>query len=90
MTQEEFKKILEENDYYYKEEGNRIEINHRGYVDLGSLTTLPEGIVFSNGGYVNLGSLFGGWFSTWKGNIKDIDSKRLLNKMISLGLFNRK
>ena len=130
MTQEEFKEVLDEKGYSYKEEGNKIVVNHRDYVDLrslttlpkgiafsnagsvylnslttlpegiefsnmgsvdlGSLTTLPEGTVFPNSGVVYLKSLIGGWFDEWKGNIKGIESKRLLNKMISEGLFNRK
>ena len=31
----------------------------------------------------------GGYFDDWKGNIEWVDEKRLLNKMISLGLFER-
>ena len=57
MTKEAFKEILDEKRYSYKEEGDRIVVNHRDYVDLSSLTTLPEGIVFSNGGSVDLPSL---------------------------------
>ena len=60
-----------------------------GSVYLNSLTSIPPGIVFNNGWDVNLDSLTGDWFSEWKGNIEGIDSKRLLNKMISLGLFER-
>jgi hypothetical protein len=50
--------------------------------------------VFSNEGDVKLDSLIGGsipygWFSKWKGNIEGIDSKRLLNSMISKGVFER-
>ena len=169
MTQEEFKKILDDRWYSYKEEGNRIEVKSLGGINLPSLTTLPEGIVFSNGsnvhleslttlpertvfsngghvhleslttlpertvfsngghvylrslttlpevivfsnsgsvylkslttirkgivfsgGDVYLESLTGEWFCDWKGDIRGIDSKRLLNKMISLGLFNTK
>ena len=36
--------------------GNRVEVTS-GYVYLGSLTTLPEGVTFSNGGAVYLPSL---------------------------------
>ena len=61
-----------------------------GDVDLRSLRTLPKGTTFSNTAWVNLKSLIGGWFDDWKGNIKGIDHKRLLNKMIELGLFDRK
>ena len=40
--------------------------------------------------YVYLESLFRNFFRDWKGNIKGIDSKRLLNKMIESGLFDRR
>jgi hypothetical protein len=46
-------------------------------------------VEFKNKRDVVLGALTGGWFSDWKGNIKGIDSKRLLNSMISKGLFER-
>jgi len=36
-----------------------------------------------------LESLIGGPFNEWEGNIEGINKKRLLNKMISLGLFKR-
>jgi len=62
-------------------------------VSLNSLTSLPPGVEFKNVGYVLLGFLVGGiggnWFEDWKGNIEGIDSKRLLNLMISKGLFER-
>jgi hypothetical protein len=67
-----------------------VEFSNDGYVNLESIMTLPEGTVFSNQYDVYLESLVGGWFYDWKGNIKGIDHKRLLNKMISLGLFDRK
>jgi hypothetical protein len=60
-----------------------------GYVWLESLTSLPPGVVFNNEGHIFLGSLSGDWFDTWKGNIEGIDSKRLLNKMIKQGVFER-
>ena len=60
-----------------------------GYVDLRSLTSLPPGVEFSNGGGVRLKSLTGDWFDEWAGNIEGIDSKRLLNFMISKGVFER-
>jgi hypothetical protein len=61
-----------------------------GSVFLDSLTSLPPGVEFKNGGDVYLDSLIGGWFYYWEGNIEGIDSKRLLNKMISLGLFEKR
>jgi hypothetical protein len=62
-------------------------------VNLDSLTSIPPGVEFRNGWSVNLDSLVGGWFCFWKGNIEGIDSNRssrLLNLMISLGLFDKK
>jgi hypothetical protein len=60
-----------------------------GSVYLEDLTSLPPGVVFENGGDVNLGSLIGDYFNRWSGNIEGIDSKRLLNFMISKGIFER-
>ena len=66
-----------------------VEFRNEGSVWLRALTSLPPGVEFKNGRDVGLNSLVGGWFSDWKGNIESIDAKRLLNKMISLGLFER-
>jgi hypothetical protein len=60
-----------------------------GNVYLRALTSLPPGVEFKNKGDVVLGALTGGWFSDWRGNIEGIDSKRLLNSMISKGVFER-
>jgi hypothetical protein len=52
-------------------------------------------VEFNNGGSVYLRSLIGGsalvdgWFNRWESNIEGIDSKRLLNKMIKQGVFER-
>ena len=64
-----------------------VVFNNGGYVGLGSRTSLPPGVVFNNGGDVYLGYLMDRWFEDWKGNIKGIESKRLLNVMISKGMF---
>ena len=66
-----------------------VVFNNRDDIFLPFLTSLPPGVEFRNFGYVKLISLMGGYFDDWKGNIKGIDEKRLLNKMISLGLFER-
>jgi hypothetical protein len=66
-----------------------VEFSNGGYVNLRSLETLPSGVEFSNGGHVYLESLVGGWFDVWKGNIEGVASKRLLNVMISKGLFEK-
>jgi len=46
-------------------------------------------VEFNNGGNVWLRDIIGGFFNKWEGNIEGIDSNRLLNKMISLGIFER-
>jgi len=95
MTRKEFISILDERGYTYEIVGGKIIITHKGVVSLSSLTSLPPGVEFRNGrdfrnrGDVYLGFLIGGWFSAWKGNIEGIDSKRLLNFMISKGVFER-
>ena len=66
-----------------------VEFENRGSVDLRSLTSLPPGVEFKNEGFVYLESLIGGYFDDWKGNIEGIDHKRLLNKMIKQGVFER-
>ncbi len=65
-----------------------VVFNNGWAVNLTSLTSLPPGVEFRNGGYVYLDALMG-WFSNWEGNIKGIDPKRLLNFMISKGVFER-
>jgi len=65
----------------------RVVFMNGGSVSLDSLKSLPPGVEFSNEGGVYLESLIGGWFFEWKGNIEGIDSKRLLNLMISKGMF---
>ena len=114
MTQKVFIKILDKKRYSYNIEGNKIAVTEV-YADLGSLTSIPPGVVFKNGRDVNLESLktispgvkfniegnmngrdvylyslTGGWFSAWKGSIEGIEPKRLLNKMIADGIFDRR
>ena len=66
-----------------------VVFKNEGGVYLDSLTSLHPGVEFSNGGGVRLKSLTGDWFDEWAGNIEGIDSKRLLNFMISKGVFER-
>jgi hypothetical protein len=63
-----------------------LKFKNKEDVYLDSLTSLPPGVVFKNAD-VQMGSLIGGWLNDWKGNIEGIDSKRLLNFMISKGMF---
>jgi hypothetical protein len=58
-------------------------------VDLKSLEEIPRSIVFNNRGWVDLTYLLGGLDYEWKGTIQGISIRRLLNKMISIGLFER-
>jgi hypothetical protein len=66
-----------------------MKFENEGSVNLRSLTSIPPGVEFKNKGDVVLGALTGGWFDDWRGNIEGIDSKRLLNKMIKQGVFER-
>jgi hypothetical protein len=66
-----------------------VEFNNKGHIYLEDLKSIPPGVEFNNEGSIELRSIIGGWNDRWKGNIEGIDSNRLLNKMISLGLFER-
>jgi hypothetical protein len=57
MTREEFIKVLEEEGYFYKIEGDKIVVTFKGNVWLNSLKSLPLGVVFQNEGWVWLNSL---------------------------------
>ena len=87
MTQKAFIKVLDKKEYSYEIEGDRIVVTCKGGVDLDSLTSLPLGVEFKNGGDVYLGLLIGRWFNEWESNIEGIDSKMLLNVMIKQGVF---
>jgi hypothetical protein len=64
-----------------------VRFENQGWVSLNFLKSLPPGVRFENQGDVWLGSLVGGWFEDWKGNIEGVDHKRLLNLMIDKKLF---
>jgi hypothetical protein len=64
-----------------------VRFENNGDVGLSSLESLPPGFRFENQWDVDLNSLMGGWFYEWNGNIKGVDSKRLLNLMIDKKLF---
>lgn len=66
------------------------EFRNEGSVWLESLRSLLPGVQFENTGSFYSKSLIGGWFHKWEGNIEGIGSNRLLNKMISIGLFDRR
>ena len=64
-----------------------VEFKNGGNVDLSALTSISPGVEFRNKGKAWLSDLIGGSFNDWKGNIGGIGSKRLLNLMISKGMF---
>jgi hypothetical protein len=57
MTQKEFIKVLNRENYSYEIEGDKIIVTSKGYVYLNSLTSLPPGVEFRNGEGVYLRSL---------------------------------
>ena len=75
---------------YLKSLPQGVEFRYGASIDLNSLETIPQGVEFHVGRNVYLGSLIGGYFMLWDGNIEGIRHGRLLNKMISLGLFDKK
>lgn len=67
---------------------NDLEFRNKGEITLSLLRNIPVGVEFNNEGDVYLGRIIGiGYMSLWEGNIEGIESKRLLNLMISRGLF---
>jgi len=66
-----------------------VVFNNGKDIYLPSVKSISPAIEFNNYGNIYLSFLIGGWFDHWRGNIEGIDPKRLLNKMISLGLFDK-
>ena len=66
-----------------------VEFKNGGTVMLNALTSIPPGVEFRNKEDVRLDALIGEWISGWEGNIRGVESKRLLNLMISKGIFKR-
>ena len=57
MTREEFIKVLDDKGYSYEMKGGKIVVTRRGVIDLNYITSLPEGVIFGNGGDVLLNSI---------------------------------
>lgn len=57
MTQEAFKKILDEKGYSYGIEGGKLIVYDRRSLNLRTLETIPSGVEFRNIGGVDLRSL---------------------------------
>jgi len=66
-----------------------VKFNNGWGINLRSLERIPRSVVFNNQGWVDLTHLLGGLDYDWVGHIKGIYKRRLLNKMISIGIFNR-
>lgn len=66
------------------------EFRNKGDVRFSSATSIERGVHFNNHGEVYLKSIFGSWAHYWEGAIEGIGTNRLLNKMISIGLFDRR
>jgi hypothetical protein len=75
--------------YELKDLPSGVEFNNKEEVVLDSIENISPDVKFNNSGNIRLDSLTGGWFYEWDGNIEGIGENRLLNKMISLGLFER-
>ena len=67
-----------------------VVFENRCNIWLDSLPSIPPGVGFKNEGNIDLSSLMGDWFEDWKGNIEGINPPRLLDKMVSFGLFNKR
>jgi hypothetical protein len=65
--------------------------SNEGSVWLSSVKSISRGVEFRNKQTVGLASLFHGWFHLWEDMyyIKGINHRRLLNLMISKGIFER-
>jgi hypothetical protein len=57
MTQDEFRKVLDEKRYSYEIEGDKVVVTNKGYITLDYITSLPPGVEFRNEGAVYLRSL---------------------------------
>ena len=69
-----------------------VVFRNAGHVYLKLLETIPPGVEFKNRGSVWLCSLksLRGYLKDWEGNIEGVDPNELFNKMIELGLFDRR
>ena len=75
--------------YELKDLQSGVMFNNKGDIVLDSIKNISPDAKFNNSGNIRLEFLDGIWFDKWNGNIKGIGYKRLLNKMVSLGLFDR-
>ena len=57
MTREDFIQVLDDSEYSYEIQGDKIIVTEGGDVDLEALTSLPPGVEFRNRGNVWLNYL---------------------------------
>lgn len=74
--------------YLYELKGilSGVIFNNKGDIILDSVKNISPDVKFNNSGDIRLNER---WFYEWEGHIEGIGYKRLLNKMVSLGLFDR-
>jgi hypothetical protein len=81
--------------YYLIDLPTNVVFSNKGKVSLWNLKTIHSGVVFNNQGDVDLEAIIDptirslSLFSSWHGNIKGIESNKLLNKMIKDKVFER-
>jgi hypothetical protein len=66
-----------------------ITFNNTGAIQFESLESISPDFVFGGPEYFYLGPFIEEFLHYWDGNIEGVHPKRLLNKMISLGLFDK-
>jgi hypothetical protein len=67
-----------------------LKFYNKGAVGLNSITSIPPNVEFRNG-FVFLPLMIKErWFDEWEGNIRGIDSRWILRKMVKDGLFEKK
>ena len=66
-----------------------VEFRNGKLVWIEFIKSIYPGVVFANGTIVNMPSIIpdSSYFHNWSGNIEGIDFKRLLNHMVSKGVF---
>jgi len=57
MNQSKFKKLLDQKGYSYTVDKSQIIVTHDGYVNLESVTSLPDNVTFKNHGHIDLRSV---------------------------------
>jgi hypothetical protein len=64
-----------------------VDFCNGGDVVINEVLKIPPGVKFENEGDAYFGDMLRGEFRLWSGNMEGVDPKRLLNHMISKGIF---